>query len=86
MQLQGYTQISKGMTQMAEAIQKKAKMMVDAKLKRDEIFLRFKAEEAGKNRAHEPMIAKIVAASSAPQPSVVSTEPFGYQHQHQKRP
>ena len=64
---QALTEKANGLKTLSETSQKNNKMMIDEIRKREERYLSFRREEAGKNRQHELIIAQIFANASQPQ-------------------
>jgi len=61
-QNQGLSQLAKGVEDMNSSQMKRTQMMIEADVKRDELFLKHKAEEAEKNREHELRLAQVYSA------------------------
>ena len=57
--------MAKGMEDLASSQIKRAKLMIEADRKRDELFLKHKEEEAKRNREHKLRLAQIYATALA---------------------
>ena len=64
-QNQTLSHMVKGMQDLASLQIKRAKLMIEADRKRDELFLKHKKEEAKRNREHELRLAQIYATALA---------------------
>ena len=70
-QQQALSHVAQSIEQIASSQMKKHRMTIEADLKRDEMFLQYKREEAERNREHEIKLAEIYARAMArPEPSV----------------
>ena len=70
-QQQALSHGAQSIEQIASSQMKKHRMTIEADLKRDEMFLQYKREEAERNREHEIKLAEIYArAMVRPEPSV----------------
>ena len=64
-QNQPLSHMEKGMQDLDSSQIKRAKLMIEADRKRDELFLKYKEEEAKRNRKHELRLAQIYATALA---------------------
>ena len=64
-QNQALSRMAKGMEDLASSQIKRAKLMIEADRKRDELFLKHKEEEVKRNREHELRLAQIYGTALA---------------------
>ena len=64
-QNQALSHMAKGMEDLASSQIKRAKLMIEADRKRDELFLKHKEEEAKRNREYELRLAQIYVTALA---------------------
>ena len=57
--------MAKGMQDIASSQIKRAKLMIEAHRKREKLFLKYKEEEAKRNREHKLSLAQIYATAHA---------------------